>query len=133
MTQTKNLRNDTVYRRFLTGDDSFLRNKTGTLKTRTAPDGTVLLVGYGHNLYAERTTDGEVTIYVGNREWAWEQYPDGKPGKPTTARHIDNLISEAEEVGVDFTEDSRDLRTAGTSDATGDLGAIGRLGLYQRV
>jgi len=133
MTQTKNLRNDVLMRRFLTGDDALLRNKTGTLQTRTAPDGTVLLEGYGHNLYAERTTDGDVTIYVGNREWAWEQYPNGKPGKPTTARHIDSLISEAEEVGVDFREDSRDLRTAGQSNATGDLGAIGRLGLYERV
>lgn len=134
MTQTKNLTNATVFRRFLTGDDEPLRNHTGSLTTRVARDGTVLLEGYGHNLYAEfRPNDDEPIIYVGNRDWAWDQYPPNKPGMPQTVRHINNLISEAEELGVDFATSDRALRTAAVPRAPGDLSAIGRLGLYEQV
>lgn len=129
MTASKNLRNDVLFRRFLTGDDEPLRNTTGSLTTRVAPDGTVLLEGYGHNLYAEfRPEDDEPIIYEGNREWARAQYPTNKRGIPQTVRHINNLIEEAEELGVDVTVSDRALRTAGVPAPPGDLSAIGRLG-----
>lgn len=128
MTQTKNLRNDEVFRRFLTGDDEPLRNHTGSLTTRIARDGTVLLEGYGHNLYAERRPSGQVIVYEGNIEWAWNQYPAKKPGMPQTVRHMRNLMDEADELGVDYTTEERALRTAGVPRAPGDLSAIGRIG-----
>lgn len=115
-------------RRFLTGDSEPLSNQTRSLVTRIARDDTVLLEGYGHNLYAERRTDGTVVIYVGVREWAWDQYPPGKRGKPTTARHIDTLIDMADDLGVDYIESAKNPATAGTPTAPGDLASIGRLG-----
>lgn len=128
MSQTKNLTNSTVFRRFLTGEDEPLRNHSGSVTTTVAPDGSVLLEGYGHNLYAERRPNGDIIVYEGTRQWAWDQYPEGKRGKPTTARHIDNLISEADALDVDYSVSDRSLRTAGIPNGAGDLAAIGRLG-----
>lgn len=131
MVRTKNLRNDVLFRRFLNGDDAPLRNKTGSLQTRTAPDGTVLLEGYGHNLYAEFRPDDETPIiYTGPREWAKEQYPPNKRGWPQTAQHITNLINEAKELDVEYRLREENFHTAGIPTPPGDLAAIGRLGGY---
>lgn len=129
---TKNLTNGVLMRRFLTGDDEPLCNRTDnggpSLRTRQAPDGTVLLVGYGHNLYAENRPDGDLIIYEGNREWARDQYPPKKRGVPQSVQHINNLISRAEELDVSFETSDRAPRTAGVPNGAGDLSEIGRLG-----
>lgn len=97
MVTNAKLSNETLFRRFLTGDDALMRNGRGSIMTRELDKGAMAVEGYGNCMYALRRPDGRVIIFEGWKVWALDQYPDGQPGSPTTAQHINKLIKLAKQ------------------------------------
>lgn len=138
------VRNSTLFRRFVNGashgrNHNVIRrygDEFPSLQIQELPNGNTVLIGYGWAKYAEKDSEtGDVTVYAGWREWAFNQM-DNQGGYPTTARHIDNLIQTLEPTSVvDLLNPSYTVRedsfTPEVAETARTVREIGRLGRHQ--
>lgn len=101
-------------------------NESGSMQLVELPDDTLALLDYNWAKIAERSPNGQITVFAGWANWAQHRFEQANDhgGEATTHRHVRELMEYLLDCGRNFTVSKARPEVMGAPSKLGELGYL---------